>query len=382
MERVLGYSVSCSKVIDSSGKSTLKSQITGSTGGCSVSSKREATEQVSWSSDVVEVIRDVKGDHSPLTWCVISYERPESAQLIIVASGEGDDHNASDLAAHLGDDTVAYCIIRKTEQIDNSMTAKFVYIRWVGNNVPRMQKAKLGPHAGDVYNLFAPCHTSLDNPDLNEVTDENIMKEIMKASGTYQHVLANHPVSRPNPQAQQTHQQTQPKQTAPRPVVEKKPPSDTHGGASKTVEKVIDFQDLDSIKQAISDVRYDGSDTDWVLITYDGPRSNTLKLEGVGSGGLDELKSHLKENVVMYGLLRMIEKIDDSVTVKFCHIDWRGERIHTMQRAKLATHSGAVRDLFHPFHVDLNATTDDEITENLIMKKIQSAAGTAVYVLK
>jgi len=206
------------------------------------------------------------------------------------------------------------------------------------------------------------------------------MKEIMKASGTYQHVLAGHPVSRPNPQAQQSHQPTT-KQTAPRPVAEKKPPSDMHGGASKTVEKVIDFQDLDGIKQAIADVRYDGSDTDWVLITYDGPRSNTLKLEGVGSGGLEELKSHLKENVVMYGLLRVVEKIDDSVTVKFCHIDWRGERIHTMQRAKLATHSGAVRDLFSPFHVDIYATTDEEITEHLIMKKVKSAAGTAVHVL-
>jgi len=75
------------------------------------------------------------------------------------------------------------------------------------------------------------------------------------------------------------------------------------------------------------------------------------------------------------------KKIDDSVTVKFCHIDWRGERIHTMQRAKLATHSGAVRDLFHPFHVDISASTDEEITEHLIMKKIMSAAGTAVHVL-
>jgi hypothetical protein len=51
-----------------------------------------------------------------------------------------------------------------------------------------------------------------------------------------------------------------------------------------------------------------------------------------------------------------------------------------MQRAKLATHSGAVRALFHPFHVDLNATTDDEITKDVIDRKIKSASGTAVHV--
>jgi len=380
MERVMGYSGSGSKVLDSTGKTTLKTQVHGS-GGSSVSSNRnQATQQVSWSPEVVETIRDVKGDHSPLSWVIISYERPDSSVLAVVAAGEGDDNNAAQLAEHLRNDNVAYCIIRKTEQIDNSATAKFVYIRWVGNDVPRMQKAKLGTQAGDIYNLFAPCHTSLDTPDLHEVNDANIMKEIMKASGTYQHVLEGHPVSRPPPQSHHQTQQTS-HQTAPKPVAQRKPPSDTHGGASKTVEKVIDFQDFDGVKQAIADVRYDGSDTDWVLITYDGPRSNTLKLEGIGSGGLHELKNHLKDNVVMYGLLRTTEKIDDSVTVKFCHIDWRGERIHTMQRAKLATHSGAVRELFHPFHVDINASSDDEITEHLINKKIKAASGTAVHVL-
>jgi hypothetical protein len=387
MERVMGFSGSGSKVLDSTGKTTLKSQVNiSSSGHGNLSAKREVTDQVSWSAEVVEVIRDVKGDHSPLSWCIIGYERPDSAHVVVVAAGEGDDHNTADLAAHLSHDSVAYCLIRKTEQIDNSLTAKFVYIRWVGNNVPRMQKAKLGVQAGDIYNLFAPCHTSLDNPDLNEVTDQNIMKEIMKASGTYQHVLTGPPATRPPPS---THQQTHHSPQSPthassekKPTPQKKPPpSDTHGGVSKTIEKVVDFQDLEGIKQAIGDVRYDGSETDWVLITYDGPRSNTLKLAGIGSGGLDEFKSYLKDNVVMYGLYRTTEKIDDSITVKFLHVDWRGEKIQTMQRAKLATHSGAIRELFHPFHVDICASSDDEITDQLIQKKLKSASGTASHVL-
>jgi hypothetical protein len=249
-----------------------------------------------------------------------------------------------------------------------------------------MQKAKLGTQAGDIYNLFAPCHTSLDNPDMNEVSDQNIMKEIMKASGTYQHVLSGPPATRPPPSHQQqthhspqspTHSSSTPKHTPQK----KPPPSDTHGGVSKTVEKVVDFIDLEGIKQAIGDVRFDGSDTDWMLITYDGPRSNTLKLVGIGSGGLAELKTYLKDNVVIYGLYRTTEKIDDSVTVKFCHIDWRGEKIQTMQRAKLATHSGAIKELFHPCHVDICASSDDEITEQVIQKKIKCASGSAVHVL-
>jgi len=384
MERVMGYSGSGSKVIDSStGKTTLKTQVGGAGTSSSIASKREVADQVTFHPEVIAAIKDVKGNHSPLSWLVVSYERPDSAFLVVVAAGEGDENNVAQLTNHLNDDTVCYCLIRKTEQIDNSLTAKFVYIRWIGNNIPRMLKAKLGTHAGDIYNAFAPCHTSLDTPDSHEVTDENIMKQIMIASGTYKHVLDHHPVQHAPPQQHQPRptsaQSGNVGRTASQPKIEQK--TDTHGGAVKTIEKVVEYIDEESIKHAIQEVRRDSSNTDWVLITYDAPQSKTLKLAGVGSGGLEELKSHLTPEVVMYGLIRITEKIDDSVTVKFCHIDWRGENIHRMQRAKLATHSGAIRALFHPFHVDVQATQDDELTDHVIQSKVNAASGTAVHVL-
>uniref|UniRef100_A0A6B2L1Y6 Coactosin n=1 Tax=Arcella intermedia TaxID=1963864 RepID=A0A6B2L1Y6_9EUKA len=380
MERVMGYSGSGSKVIDSStGKTTLKSQVGGVGTSSTVTTKKENTEVVSWIPDVPAVIRDVKGDHSPLSWAMITYDNPDSHVLVVHAAGEGEDDNIATLAGLLTPDAVFYCIVRKTEIIDNSVTAKFVYIRWIGENVPRMQKAKLGTHAGDIYNLFAPCHTSLDSPDLHEITDENIMKQIMIASGTFKHVLEGHPqpvqeqrVAQPRAQVQQQAQQ------APRPAQQ---PRQQPSGPVKSESKVIELINESEIRQAIADVRNDASETNWVLVTYDAPQSKTLKLEATGTGNLAELKSHLRQNSVMYGLYRTTEQIDDSVTIKFTYVVWHGEKIHVMQRAKLATHSGAVRDIFLPFHVDVLASSDDELTEEIITKKIKSAAGTAVHVL-
>jgi len=375
MERVMGYSGSGSKVIDHTGKTTLKSQAGGAGMSSTVTTKREVADQVSFSPDVQTVIRAVKGDHSALSWAIITYERPDSAYLVVHAAGEGEDGNVATCVSHLSDDNVAYCLIRKTEQIDSSLTAKFVYIRWIGNNIPRMQKAKLGTHAGDIYNLFAPTHASLDSPDLHEVTDENVMKQIMIASGSYTHVLKGHPVqAQPRPQAAPKPVSNTARTTAPR----NEPKSDT---AAKTVEKIVEFIDEEGIKQAIQDVRNDSTDTNWVLITYDAPQSKTLNLAGIGSGGLAEMKSHLTDDVIMYGLYRTVERIDDSITIKFTFIDWRGENIHRMQRAKLGTHSGEIRTLFHPFHVDVQATQDDELTEEIIQKKVRMVSGTAVHVL-
>jgi len=378
MERVMGYSGSGSKVIDrSTGRTTIKGQVGGAVSGGAVSSKREVTDQVTFAPEVVSTIRDVKGNHSPLTWAVITYERSDSALLVVQAAGEGEEGNVAECVSHLNDNNVAYCIIRKTEQIDNSLTAKFIYIRWIGNGIPRMQKAKLGTHAGDIYNLFAPCHTSLDSPDLHEITDENIMKQIMIASGSYKHVLEGHPVPVQQPQHRP---QTAPKPTSGR-TSNLPRETDTHGGAVKTIERVVEYHDEEGVKQAIQEVRNDNNDSDWVLVTYDAPQSKTLKLAGIGSGGLQEMKSYLTDDVVMYGLLRVIERIDDSVTVKFVYVDWRGEQIHRMQRAKLATHSGAVRAMFHPFHLDIQPTQEDELTETIIEKKIKAVSGTAVHVL-
>jgi hypothetical protein len=46
---------------------------------------------------------------------------------------------------------------------------------------------------------------------------------------------------------------------------------------------------------------------------------------------------------VGYGLVRLVERFDDSDTVKFVYIRWVGENIHRMLRARLGTHSGAIK---------------------------------------
>lgn len=118
---------------------------------------------------------------------------------------------------------------------------------------------------------------------------------------------------------------------------------------------------------------------------YQGGKGNTLMTLGKGSGSLEELgirsfthPSHctpsiydckvsgwiitlpiylsiysptylvplLSDNIVAYGLLRKTDKIDESLTIKFVFINWVGENIDRMHRARLGTYQGAVRELF------------------------------------
>jgi len=149
---------------------------------------------------------------------------------------------------------------------------------------------------------------------------------------------------------------------------------------STRADGIIQLQDEEAIMNALKAVRNDNDPTNWCCVTYTAPKSSAIKFQASGSGGLDELKSHFKSDAILYCLLRCNEQIDDTVAVKFCFIDWRGENINRMQRANLGIHSGEVTALFRPYHADLQAADNSDVTLEVIMKKIKFASGTAVHV--
>lgn len=97
----------------------------------------------------------------------------------------------------------------------------------------------------------------------------------------------------------------------------------------------LTFEDQDALKELRA------GDVNWILYTQN---ANTVSLKGKGTGGVDELVEQLDDASVGYGLVRLIERVDESDTVKFAFINWTGDNIPRMFRARLGTYSGAVRE--------------------------------------
>jgi hypothetical protein len=53
------------------------------------------------------------------------------------------------------DEIVAYGLLRRTNQFDESLTVKFVFVYWVGEKIDRMHRARLGTHKGAIEEFFA-----------------------------------------------------------------------------------------------------------------------------------------------------------------------------------------------------------------------------------
>ena len=116
----------------------------------------------------------------------------------------------------------------------------------------------------------------------------------------------------------------------------------------------------------------------WVLLGYryeaaaSAAKAPTLCVAATGRGGADELAAALDASQVMYGLLRLTQRIDSSTTVKFACVSWLGDAVPPMRRAKLSAVRGAALDAVSPYHTELlNVTSAADVTAAAIMAQLE-----------
>jgi len=135
----------------------------------------------------------------------------------------------------------------------------------------------------------------------------------------------------------------------------------------------------DAAQTALKDLR-SNTPTNWILFTYSETAKNTLDFVGSGTGGVEELKTHLVDSKMFYGMVRVIDQIDNSSTVKFVFIIWCGTKVPFVQKGKMTTHKGSITSLMGQYHTDINCSDLSEISEQIIMKKVSDASGTSIHV--
>jgi hypothetical protein len=311
--------------------------------------------------EIKSAIADVRDDRTSTNWALLSYEGENTNNVVLLGKGEG---GPNELIDQLQDNNVGYGLVRLVERRDDSDTVKFVFVRWIGEGIHRMLRARLGTHSGAIKDIVSPYHVDVEATTKDEITEDIIWSHIRKASGTATYVI-DKPGQIPSQQS-----------FTPKSPSGSKPSQFVNAGVNKQ-SGGVGFPDEKALRAAIADVRSDATATNWVLASYDGPNSNNIVLVGSGEGGSEELLSHLKDDIVGYGLVRQSEKFDDSVRAMFAFINWNGENIHRMLRARLGTHSGAVKELFSPYHVSINASNTSEISEDIITTTIRETMGTA-----
>jgi len=142
--------------------------------------------------------------------------------------------------------------------------------------------------------------------------------------------------------------------------------------AAKDSGLAISLEDEVAFKKAIADVRSDSNPTNWMMAKY---VDKKMYLTGTGQGDVTELVSHLKDDEISFGLLRVTDKIDNSTTVKFVFISWTGSQVKPQTKALVSANKGSIEALFEPQHVKFASSDVHEFTVHNILERVQAASG-------
>ncbi|KAG8775286.1 hypothetical protein FRB91_011450 [Serendipita sp. 411] len=130
------------------------------------------------------------------------------------------------------------------------------------------------------------------------------------------------------------------------------------------------------IANAYEQVRNDRAEINWLLIDYEGPRSDKLKLTATGNGGLEELKEHLSDDNASFAYVRVAYSNDrESQREKFVLVVWIGENVKVMRKAKISVHSADVKTVLRTFSIEVAAKDKDDLKEEPIVVRLRKAGG-------
>jgi len=361
---------------------------------------------------VRDAIDSVHNDDSDITWCCVTHLNDDPNILTLQSTGKGD---VEEMLSSLSDSKVQYCLYRSTLQVDLSETVKFTFIYNLGDKVSFFKKGRFGIVKGDACKYFEPYHIDFEITNPKELNTDIIEKKLKEAAGVAivakneanenidavpQHDVVMEeaaPVAAP---AQTTNGVNTPTPSTPTIAVPNNSVSSLNNSSSNLnkkfdspqMKKQISFNSKaltrphmaktdevkfdDSIIDGISKVRNDEDPTNWVIGTYqDDDISKPVVLMASGTGDCDEMKENFVPEKICYSLLRVIDVYENIPTVKFVFIYWLGSKVSVMKKAKISVHKGKVNEMFSNFHVDFMVSSINEISQDIVMRKVSQYSG-------
>ncbi|KAI1317122.1 hypothetical protein EDD11_009009 [Mortierella claussenii] len=103
-----------------------------------------------------------------------------------------------------------------------------------------------------------------------------------------------------------------------------------------------------------------GTPTNWLILGYHDTRDK-ISLYSKGTGGLEELKANLKEEV-LYGFVR----IED----RFALLAYVSEQVSGLRRARALVHGKAVGALLKNSHVQINSSNVADLSEDKVRARL------------
>eukprot|EP00759_Apiculatamorpha_spiralis_P008650 PhF_6_TR15605/c1_g1_i2/m.24199 len=315
---------------------------------------------------VTQAWANVRDDSSSAHWVVVS-PTADFKSIDVVARGKGGLKEMLDV---FEDNKVMYGGFRCRAVDDRgtlkSVRAKFILLCCVGGSVSMMAKAKSAGVKPLIDKAFEGIHASFNITAASDITPEMISSKLQDNTGAHKPSYYEYSGA----EGQEG-------------LIDKEDSAAATGsGSPKGTSKVVAGAGKaaqGAIQDAWKKVKEEGSDLNWVMVTFDGKSTESATLYKQGTTGLEDFKKNLEPDKILFCGLRC-NAIDDrgsvqSVRAKFIFVAYIGKDVKPLARAQAGPSRGFFETLLGGTHVSIFVTDAAEIKENELVEKLQSSTG-------
>lgn len=131
----------------------------------------------------------VKSGNPKYNWyaCKIKGKIGKSTKLVVEQSGTGGAKECSAYLQQQDSQILFGLILAKSYDSSNSIRCKFIYFRFIGNNVSFMSKAKLTPCMGAIDDQFPTKHLTVELSEQcgDMLTPEALSTQLLRIGGAH-----------------------------------------------------------------------------------------------------------------------------------------------------------------------------------------------------
>ena len=134
------------------------------------------------------------------------------------------------------------------------------------------------------------------------------------------------------------------------------------------------------LREWVAELRDDAHPTSWVVFGYTGKQGNSaVAPQAKGTGEAEEYwgswTSQLKDDQIIFSLLRVTMGDAESRRPKFVFVAWIGADAGVMAKSRGGMHKADVKKVIGQFHLELSADTLEELGLPLVKKTIKKGMG-------
>ncbi|ELU18834.1 hypothetical protein CAPTEDRAFT_226752, partial [Capitella teleta] len=247
-------------------------------------------------------------DPARTAWIILGHVDNSPNRIHLVASDNTEEASIEGWRSQLASDQVMYCLIRLSCKDDLTITTKYIYVHWIGEEVAFAMQGKFGVVHGSVEQHFRPYHLMLETGNTEALLEEEMRLGLEGKGRARETEITDKSASKPETESKRQ-----------------------FVGAYHSI--AVD----EDLKDAMDEIRPDTSETNWVIGGFAGgdPKKN-LELKQKGSGDIATVVKHLDDNEVAYILYRTTDIIDEIETVKFVYVYWVGDLTKPMFKGQVS----------------------------------------------